>query len=144
MTLSSFDLTTWVINFCNEIVAQRGPAAMPIIYTNAPGYFDGRLAGYDLWDAFQSTPSNDAQTGAPVGTGPFGGWTIWQYNVGPAGDFSAVDLDVLDSGSKSLASLVIPEPGTGVLALGAVGVLAFARRRRRCERASVALRDFAM
>src|SRR5207244_561138 len=90
--LSTTALTDWVIAFINEVVAQRGPSAEPIVYTTLPATeFDSRMASYDLW--IRSTNGQNPQTGSPTTTGQFGNWLVWQYDVAPAGGLSSVDLD---------------------------------------------------
>jgi lysozyme len=124
--LSASALTDWVIAFVNEVVAMRGPAAEPIIYTTSfftSQRFDSRIADYDLWIRSNFA---DPQTGNPTGLGNFNDWTIWQYNVGSAGGISPIDLDVVHTETTSLSSLVIPEPaGVGCI------LLAFCVTRKR-------------
>jgi GH25 family lysozyme M1 (1,4-beta-N-acetylmuramidase) len=44
-------LTDWVIAFIDQVVALKGPAAEPIIYTTSTytAQLDARVADYDLW-----------------------------------------------------------------------------------------------
>src|SRR5262249_713294 len=77
--LSDTALTDWVIAFINEVVAARGPAAEPIIYTTSSfttAHFDSRMSNYDLWIRSNFA---DPQTGNPTGLGNFGNWLFWQY-----------------------------------------------------------------
>jgi lysozyme len=119
LTLSRTGLTDWIIAFSNEIIAQRGAGAAPIIYlsrSSAVSEVDARLANYDLWLAY---PTNvDATTSAPPPTpsypdptGVFNNWSFWQHSwTGTAGGITPLDLDVCHSEYKSLASYIIPTP----------------------------------
>ena len=106
--LSASNLTDWVIAFANEIIANRGPTAAPIIYTLssfATSGLDSRLANYDLWIAPPGSglnPTNDNPS-----TGVFNNWSFWQYTVGSAGGISPIDLDVCHSEFKALDSFLI-------------------------------------
>jgi lysozyme len=128
--LSTSDLTDWVLTFVNEVVALKGPAAEPIVYTTssfAVGELDSRVANLDLWIRANF---GDPQTGQPSTTGVFNDWTIWQYNVGPAGGINPIDQNVIHSESTPLSSLVIvPEPASITLTLAGL-TLAFICRRR--------------
>jgi len=107
--LSTSNLTSWVVAFCNEIITNRGPSAVPIIYTlqsYATSKLDARLTNYDLWIAATGTGLNPATDNPPV-TGVFGNWSFWQYNVASAGGISPIDLDVCHSEFKSLDSFLI-------------------------------------
>jgi len=119
LTLSTSALTDWIIAFCNEVVAQRGAGAMPIIYmgrASAKSEVDSRLANYDLWLAY---PTNvDASiidppptASYPDPTGIFNNWAFWQYSwTGDAGGISPLDLDVCHSEYKPLSAYIIPTP----------------------------------
>ncbi len=129
-TLSTSELTDWVLTFVAEVVALKGPAAEPIVYTTstfAVGELDNRVANLDLW--IRAT-FGDPQTGQPSTTGVFNDWTIWQYNVGPAGGINPIDQNVIHSETGGLLTLVIvPEPSSLTMLLAATA-LAYARRRR--------------
>lgn len=119
LTLSTPALTDWIIAFCNEVVAQRGAGAMPIIYmgrASAKNEVDSRLANYDFWLAY---PTNvDASTidppptaSYPDPTGVFNNWAFWQYSwTGDVGGISPLDLDVCHSEYKPLSAYIIPTP----------------------------------
>ena len=120
-TLSTTDLTAWVIAFCNEVVALRGPNARPIIYAQQrfTNYeLDSRLADYDLWLQIVGTTANPATddpppAGYPTALGVFKNWSFWQYNYnGTAGGITPMDLDVCHDDFKPLESFLIPVPGT--------------------------------
>ena len=131
LTISA--LTDWALAFINEVVALKGPSAEPIVYTTsdfALNHLDNRVANLDLWIRANF---GDPQTGAPFTTGVFNDWTIWQYNVGPAGGINPIDQNVIHTESGSLSSLLItavPEPTSMTLVLAAGCGLGFARRRR--------------
>jgi GH25 family lysozyme M1 (1,4-beta-N-acetylmuramidase) len=130
LTLSRTGLTDWIIAFSNEIIAQRGAGAAPIIYmsrSSALNEVDSRLANYDFWLAY---PTNvDASTSAPPPTasypdptGIFNNWSFWQYSwTGSSGGISPLDLDVCHSEYKPLASYLIPTPAP-VFAITSVSV----------------------
>ncbi len=114
--LSTTALTDWVIAFCNEIIARRGPAAAPIIYvtqTFANNELDSRLANYDLWLRTVGSGANPAVDDPPGqgfadATGVFNDWSFWQYSAtGSSGGISPLDLDVCHEEFKPLASYVI-------------------------------------
>jgi GH25 family lysozyme M1 (1,4-beta-N-acetylmuramidase) len=125
--LTTAALTDWVVAFGDEIVAQRGPNARPVLYSNQ--YFvnnklDSRLADYDLWLQTIGT-GVDPATGDPpaVGytraTGVFNNWSFWQYTTsGNSGGISLLDLDVCHNEFKPIESFLIPVPGTLPLAIG--------------------------
>jgi GH25 family lysozyme M1 (1,4-beta-N-acetylmuramidase) len=124
--LGTTALTDWVIAFANEIIAQRGPNAAPIIYSQQ--YFvnvklDSRLADYDLWLQTTGTGADPATAdppaaGYPTATGVFNNWSFWQYTTsGSAGGISSLDLDVCHSEFKPIESFVIPVPGTLALSI---------------------------
>jgi GH25 family lysozyme M1 (1,4-beta-N-acetylmuramidase) len=127
--MTSTELTDWVIAFIDQVVALKGPAAEPIIYTTSTytAQLDARVADYDLWIR---SNFGDPQTGTPTGLGPFNDWLLWQYNVGPAGGFAVIDQNVLHNESATLQSLVIPEPSS-VAALMVVSAATALLRRRR-------------
>jgi GH25 family lysozyme M1 (1,4-beta-N-acetylmuramidase) len=131
--LGSTALTDWVIAFCNEVMAQDGPAAAPIVYTDYTSFLDTRMSSYDLWLLDQINPS-DPNTANPsaAAIGNFSNWSFWQYGVGSAGGVSPIDLDVVNSDYKFLSSFVIsvPEPATSTLAM-IFGALLLRRRGRR-------------
>ncbi len=120
--LSTAALTDWIIAFCNEIVAQRGAGAVPIIYlgrSSANHEVDSRLANYEFWLAY---PTNvDASTSAPpptasypAPTGVFNNWAFWQYSwTGTSGGLNNLDLNVCHNEYKPLSSFVIPAPAGG-------------------------------
>ena len=127
--LTTAALTDWVIAFCDEIVAQRGPNALPIIYSNS--YFvhdklDSRLADYDLWLQAIGTAANPATdnppgVGYPSASGVFNSWSFWQYTTaGSSGGISSLDLDVCHDDFKPLESFLIPVPGTLPLAISRI------------------------
>lgn len=128
-TLSTAALTDWVLAFVNEVVALKGVAAEPVIYTSgnfAINELDSRVANLDLWIRANF---GDPQTGQPSTTGVFNDWAIWQYNVAAAGGINPIDQNVVHSETTPLSSLVIvPEPGAITLLLVA-GALISARRR---------------
>jgi lysozyme len=119
LTLSVSALTDWIIAFCNEIVAQRGAGAMPIIYmgrASAKSEVDSRLANYDFWlayptnvDASISDPPPTASYPDP--TGVFNNWSFWQYSwTGNVGGINPLDLDVCHSEYRPLSAYIIPTP----------------------------------
>jgi len=117
--LTKAGLTDWIIAFSNEIIAQRGAGAAPIIYlgrSSANNEVDSRLANYDFWLAY---PTNvDAWVVDPPPTiayphpsGLFSNWSFWQYTwTGVSGGLSNLDLNVCHSESKPLNSFLIPTP----------------------------------
>jgi T5SS/PEP-CTERM-associated repeat protein len=115
--LTTTELTDWVIAFCNEIIARRGPGAAPIIYcsqTFANNELDSRLAGYDLWlrtvnsGADPAVDQPPAQLGFSTATGVFTNWSFWQYSsTGNSGGLSPLDLNVCHSEYKPLSSFLI-------------------------------------
>jgi GH25 family lysozyme M1 (1,4-beta-N-acetylmuramidase) len=119
LNLSVSALTDWIIAFCNEVVAQRGEGARPIIYmgrASAKNEVDSRLANYDFWLAY---PTNvDASTSDPPPTasypdptGIFNNWAFWQYIwTGDFGGINPLDLDVCHSEYKALPAYIIPTP----------------------------------
>jgi GH25 family lysozyme M1 (1,4-beta-N-acetylmuramidase) len=119
LNLSVSALTDWIIAFCNEVVAQRGAGARPIIYmgrASAKNEVDSRLANYDFWLAY---PTNvDASTSDPPPTasypdptGIFNNWAFWQYSwTGDVGGINPLDLDVCHSEYKPLSAYIIPTP----------------------------------
>jgi lysozyme len=138
--LSTSGLTDWVLAFVNQVVALKGPAAEPIVYTvssYAVGELDSRVANLDLWIRANF---GDPQTGQPSTTGVFNDWAIWQYNVGPAGGVNPIDQNVIHSESTPLASLVIvPEPASvvflgGVILMGGRRMAGGKRREVTCGR----------
>jgi len=120
--LSPPALTDWIIAFCNEVVAQRGAGAAPIIYlgrSSAKNAVDNRLANYDLWLAY---PTNvDASVAAPPPTasypnptGVFNNWSFWQYSwTGTSGGLNNLDFNVCHNEYKPLSSFLIPTPLAG-------------------------------
>ena len=127
-TLSTTALTDWVIAFSDEIIAQRGPGAAPIIYTLqsfANSELDSRLANYDLWIRAVSGGSDpQADDPPPQGfstsaLGVFNNWSFWQYSdTGSSGGISPLDLDVCHSEYKPLSSYLIPAPPPTPIQLG--------------------------
>lgn len=117
-SLNTTALTDWVIAFSNEIIANRGPGAAPIIYAGqfyANNELDSRLASYDLWLRTVGSGADPA-TDDPPGqgfadaTGVFDNWSFWQYSAtGSSGGISPLDLNVCHSEFKSLDSFLIPE-----------------------------------
>jgi hypothetical protein len=117
--LSPAALTDWIIAFSNEIIAQRGAGAAPIIYlgrSSANNAVDSRLANYDLWLAY---PTNvDVSTSAPPPTasyprpvGVFNNWSFWPYSwTGTLGGLNNLDLNVCHNEYKPLNSFLIPAP----------------------------------
>jgi GH25 family lysozyme M1 (1,4-beta-N-acetylmuramidase) len=125
-TLSTTDLTAWVIAFCDEVVALRGPNARPIIYTQQrfTNYeLDNRLADYDLWLQTVGTTADPATDDPPpagyaTALGVFKNWSFWQYNYnGTAGGITPMDLDVCHDDYKPIESYIIPAPGALQLAI---------------------------
>jgi GH25 family lysozyme M1 (1,4-beta-N-acetylmuramidase) len=119
LTLSKAGLTDWIIAFCNEIIAQRGAGAAPIIYmsrSSAANEVDSRLATYDFWLAYPtnvdaSTSSPPPTASYPNPTGIFNNWAFWQYSwTGMSGGISPVDLDVCHSEFRPLSYYIIPTP----------------------------------
>ena len=115
-TLSTTALTDWVVAFANEIVAQRGPSAMPVIYCSqgfANAKLDSRVASYALWlrtisgvDPLTSEPPPEG--GYTSATGSFTNWAFWQYNdAGSSGGISPLDLNVCHSEIQPLSAYVI-------------------------------------
>jgi lysozyme len=133
--LSTTALTDWVIAFNNQVALRRGAGAVPIIYClsgAAATEFDSRVSVYDLW--VRSVTGADPQVGTPP-DGQFTNWTFWQYEIGSAGGISPIDLNVLNSGYKSLSSLIIPTPepaSAGILLVAGAAAL-LPRRTRRTE-----------
>lgn len=128
LNLSKTDLTTWIINFCAEIVAQKGSAAMPILYmsqSSAASEVDNRLANYDAWIAAPGSSEPSA--------GVFKNWTIWQNSFNAVNGSLSSDGDVMHSEMKTLASLVVPEPTTAFL-LMSLPLLALRRRVQTASR----------
>ena len=119
VTLTKTNLTDWLIAFSNEIIAQRGAGAAPIIYmgrSSATSEVDARLANYAFWLAY---PTNvDASTSAPPPTasypnptGIFNNWSFWQYSwTGASAGLSNLDFNVCHSEYKTLASYLMPTP----------------------------------
>ena len=114
--LTASALTDWVIAFCDEIIAQRGPAATPIIYCSqyfANSKLDSRLANCNLWltdPGSSADPATDDPPGStyPKPTGVFNNWCFWQYSVsGSVGGISPIDMDVCHNEFKPLLSFVI-------------------------------------
>lgn len=110
--LTTTALTDWIIAFSNEIIAQRGAGAAPIIYlgrASANGEVDSRLANYDFWlaypvdvDPLTSAPPPTADYPHPIGI--FTNWSFWQYSwTGVSGGLSNLDLDVCHSEYKPLS-----------------------------------------
>jgi GH25 family lysozyme M1 (1,4-beta-N-acetylmuramidase) len=128
--LTTAALTDWVLAFVDRVVAQLGPSAEPIVYTTssfAVGELDSRVANLDLWIRANF---GDPQTGQPSTTGLFNDWTIWQYNVGPAGGINPIDQNVIHSEVTPLQSLVIvPEPSSLALVFAASTLLTVRRRQ---------------
>jgi GH25 family lysozyme M1 (1,4-beta-N-acetylmuramidase) len=119
-SLKASALTDWVQAFIDEVVARRGPGAMPILYMNrsfANRSVDERLAGCDLWLAYylddgfhDGEPASSLRYPRPLGV--FTNWVFWQYSSrGKSGGLGPVDVDVCHSEYKPLTSLVIPSPG---------------------------------
>jgi lysozyme len=115
--MTTAELTDWVIAFCDEVIAQRGTGAAPIIYTLqfiANNELDSRLADYDLWIRSvigSAIPEADdpPPRGFPAALGVFNNWSFWQYSdVGSSGGISPLDLNVCHSEYKSLNSYLIP------------------------------------
>ena len=114
-TLSTSNLTDWVIAFRNEIVAQRGPGAAPIIYCSqffTTNELDSRMAGFDLWVRVVGSganPTNDPLPGLPPATGVFTNWSFWQYDAaGSSGGINPLDLNVCQSEFRPLDFYLIP------------------------------------
>lgn len=114
-TLSTADLTDWVIAFANEIITHRGIGAAPIIYCNqtfANNEFDSRLAGYDLWlrtITAIDVSTNEPPPGFPDPTGVFNNWSFWQYSdTGNSGGITPLDLNVCHDEFKQLDTFLIP------------------------------------
>lgn len=133
-TLSVSGLTDWIIAFSNEIMAQRGNGAAPILYMNrsfARDEVDSRLANYDLWLAYYTNA--DVSTGSPPPTssypnplGVFNNWAFWQYSsTGTSGGISPIDLDVCHEEYKPLTSFIIPSPAPFVISNPSIGPSAF-------------------
>ena len=119
LTLSVSALTDWIIAFSNEIIAQRGAGAAPIIYmsrSSAKNEVDSRLANYDFWLAYPtnvdaSTSDPPPTTSYPDPTGVFNNWAFWQYSwAGDVGGISPSDLDVCHTEYKPLSAYIIPTP----------------------------------
>jgi len=124
--LTTTGLSDWVIAFCDEIVAQRGPNATPVIYSNqyfANNKLDSRLANYDLWlqttgTGADPTTADPPPNGYATATGVFNNWSFWQYSTsGSSGGISGLDLDVCHSEFKPFESFLIPAPGTLALSI---------------------------
>lgn len=136
LNLSVNDLSAWLVAFSDTIVAARGEAARPIIYTssyNANFELDSRLANYDLWLVNLSggdPATEEPYASYPLGpTGVFNQWAFWQYSFsGSAGGISPVDLDVVHSEYQPLSAYFIPEPTS--VALMPISI-ALTRRVRR-------------
>ncbi|HEY1683921.1 MAG TPA: GH25 family lysozyme [Tepidisphaeraceae bacterium] len=131
--LGATALTNWVIAFCNEVMAQDGTGADPIIYTGFTTLLDSRMSSYDLWLLDQSNPANPSTATPPPGaTGNFGNWAFWQYSGdGSAGGISPIDLDVENSADGPLSSFVIvPEPTTLAMVLIGAALLSPKRSAR--------------
>jgi lysozyme len=134
--LSTTALTDWVIAFADTIVAARGEAARPILYCSdyfANNELDSRLANYDLWlRVIGGDPSvgQPPDRGYPLGaTGVFNHWSFWQYSAtGSSGGISPLDLNVVNSEYKTLATFIVPEPATLACVIAAAA-LTQARRR---------------
>jgi T5SS/PEP-CTERM-associated repeat protein len=119
-SMTSAELTDWVIAFSNEITNNRGAGAAPIIYTLqniANGELDSRVADYDLWiravsgGAIPEADDPPPQTTGTNALGVFNNWSFWQYSdVGSSGGISPLDLDVCHSEYKPLNSYLIPGP----------------------------------
>ena len=118
-SLSTAELTDWVIAFHDRIVEQRGAGAAPIVYTSrsfAKSELDNRVANYDLWLAYPTdvdpTVTDPPPTASyPDPTGVFNNWSFWQYSwTGSSGGISPLDLDVCHSDYKPLFSYIIPAP----------------------------------
>jgi len=118
-TLSTNALTDWVIAFSDEVIAQRGPGAAPIIYSSrtfANTKFDSRLGNYDLWirvvnSGADVTVDDPPAQGFARATGVFNNWAFWQYSdTGTSGGLSPLDLDVCHSEYKPLSFYRIPGP----------------------------------
>ena len=125
--LTRTGLTDWIIAFSNEIIAQRGVGAAPIIYMNrsfARDEVDARLANYDLWLAYYTNVDVSIAEPPPTAsypdpTGVFNNWSFWQYSsTGAAGGISPLDLDVCHNEYKSLASFIIPTPSAAFAVSG--------------------------
>jgi len=138
-TQTAADLSNWVNAFVNEVVALKGAAAEPIVYTTstfATSNFDSSVSSLDLWIRANF---GDAQTGQPFTTGVFSNWAFWQYNVGPAGGISSIDQNVVHTEFAPLSSYVItPEPASpGTLAVAAAIALTHRHRRGNARRRSL-------
>jgi lysozyme len=132
-TQTAADLTDWVLAFVDEVVLLKGAGAEPIVYCDtffASSKLDSRVAGLDLW--IRSINGQNPQTGQPSTTGQFSDWAFWQYQVGPAGGLSAIDLNVQHSEAQPLSAflVVVPEPTSASAAL----LIAFAVTARRKSR----------
>lgn len=109
--LTATQLSDWVIAFQNEIVAQRGLGAAPIIYCSqffATNELDSRMAGLDLWVRYVGglNPTNDQP---PATTGSFTNWAFWQYDAGgSSGGISPLDLNVCQTELRPLDAYLIP------------------------------------
>ena len=134
-TQTPADLTDWVLAFVDEVVTLKGAAAEPIVYCDtffASSKLDSRVAGLDLW--IRSVNGQNPQTGQPTTTGQFSDWVFWQYNVGPAGGLSAIDLNVQHSEVQPLSTLVIvPEPATAAMTATLLVMAVGTCRRRTCR-----------
>lgn len=122
MATNQTGLTDWVIAFSNEIQAQRGANAAPIVYTTPSftAFLDSRVANYDLWllYGFVGDPTNSSPP-----TGVFNNWSFWQYNVLSSGGLSPVDFDICHDDFKPLSSFLIPTTATGPISIGASTIL---------------------
>ena len=154
--VSQAQMGQWINTFCATIVAAKGAAADPMIYTTsnyAYNEMDTSVNIHALWLARWNGGTFDPQTAEPAqvpgfanpygvwnGPGRFstttqvpGPWAFWQYTSsgscpGIDPSVNTVDLNVFHSDTMSISAFVIPEPST----LGPCGVCLalFARRRR--------------
>ncbi len=71
LNLTPAALTAWVIAFSNEIVAQRGVGATPIIYTGSLSSFTTGVSSLDVWIASGGSnpkPATPRTATSPTGT----------------------------------------------------------------------------
>jgi len=148
--VSQAQMGQWINTFCATIVAAKGPAADPIIYTTssyAYNEMDTSVNVHALWLARWNAGSFDPHSAEPAQVGgqanPYGvwnspgrfstttqvpgPWAFWQYTSSGAcpgidPSVNTVDLDVFHSDTMSISAFVVPEPATVTL-LPAVALL---------------------